>query len=296
MDRTALEIANQLLGNPADFAAIEVALFPFKLRFLSDIAFAVSGGGCVASLDNEALPPYWARTARAGQVLQLAPSTEGARAYVAFAGGIDLPLVLSSRATDLKGRFGGFEGRGLRRGDRIPIGPAKSTNAGVTATGFGAIPKLLLDDAYEKHDPNVTRVRILPGAEQNGFVPQAHDMFFGTDWIVTKDANRTGYRLQGPTLELKQPMELFSHGIVPGTVQVPSSGQPIIQLADANTCGGYPKIATVIEADLWRLAQTRVGGRIRFMETTRETAIGALRDQAMQMQDLRKTAQLVRSA
>jgi biotin-dependent carboxylase-like uncharacterized protein len=296
MDRTALEIANQLLGNPADFAAIEVALFPFKLRFLSDIAFAVSGGGCVASLDNDPLPPYWARTARAGQVLQLTPSTDGARAYVAFAGGIDLPLVLSSRATDLKGRFGGFEGRGLRRGDRIPIGPAKSTSAGVTATGFGAIPKLLLDDASEEHNLNVTRVRTLPGAEQNGFVMQARDLFFGTDWIVTKDANRTGYRLQGPILELKQPMELFSHGIVPGTVQVPSSGQPIIQLADANTCGGYPKIATVIEADLSRLAQTRVGGRIRFMETTRKAAIGALRDQAMQMQDLRKIAQLVRSA
>jgi biotin-dependent carboxylase-like uncharacterized protein len=296
MDRTALEIANLLLGNAADFAAIEVALFPFKLRFLSDATFAVSGGGCIASLDNDPLPPYWARRARSGQILQLAPSTEGARAYIAFAGGVDVPVVLSSRATDLKGRFGGFEGRGLRRGDRILIGPSKSTNAGVSEIGFGAIPKLLLENIGKKHDTNITRVRTIPGAEQNDFVAEAHNLFFDTDWIVTKDANRTGYRLQGPTLVLKRPMELFSHGIVPGTVQVPSSGQPIIQLADANTCGGYPKIATVIEADLWRLAQTRVGSRIRFVETSREAAIDALRDQATQMQDLRRIAQLVRSA
>jgi allophanate hydrolase subunit 2 len=141
----------------------------------------------------------------------------------------------------------------------------------------------------------VTRVRTLPGAEQNEFTDEARDLFFAREWVVTKDANRTGYRLQGPTLTLKRPLELFSHGIVPGTVQVPSSGQPIIQLADANTCGGYPKIATVIEADLWRLAQTRVGGRIRFAESSREAAIDALRDQATQMQDLRKTAQLVRA-
>jgi biotin-dependent carboxylase-like uncharacterized protein len=294
MDRAALEIANQLLGNPDGSAAIEVAMFPFRLRFLSDSAFAVTGGGCVASLDDDPLPPYWARTARTGQILQLAPSTEGARAYIAFAGGIDVPIVLTSRSTDMKGRFGGLEGRGLRRGDRLPIGPLDATKAGITATGFGAIPNLLLETTGQVS--NATRVRTLPGAEQNEFTDEARHLFFGNEWIVTKDANRTGYRLQGPTLSLKRPIELFSHGIVPGTVQVPSSGQPIIQLADANTCGGYPKIATVIEADLWRLAQTRMGGLIRFIETSRDDAIDALRGQAAQMQDLRRTAQLVRSA
>jgi biotin-dependent carboxylase-like uncharacterized protein len=296
MDRIALEIANHLLGNQRDCAAIEVVLFPFKLRFLSDVVFAVSGGGCAASLDKDPLPPYWARVARAGQILHLAPSAQGARAYVAFAGGVDVPIVLSSRSTDMKGRFGGFEGRGLKRGDRLPVGPARMAEADISATGFGAAPRLLLENFTETQASNVTRVRTLPGAEQNEFTDEARDQFFTSEWVVTKDANRTGYRLQGSTLTLKRPLELFSHGIVPGTVQVPSSGQPIIQLADANTCGGYPKIATVIEADLWRLAQTRGGGRIRFAETSREAAIDALRDQAAQMQDLCKTARLVRGA
>jgi 5-oxoprolinase (ATP-hydrolysing) subunit C len=294
MDRIALEIANHLLGNQPGCAAVEVALFPFKLRFLSHIAFAVSGGGCVARLDDDPLPPFWARVARAGQILQLTPSPEGARAYVAFAGGVDVPIVLSSRSTDMKGRFGGFEGRGLKRGDQLPVRPAGLAEAGISVTGFGAAPRLL-QNITETRESNVTRVHALPGAEQNEFTDEARDLFFASEWIVTKDANRTGYRLQGPMLTLKRPLELFSHGIVPGTVQVPSSGQPIIQLADANTCGGYPKIATVIEADLWRLAQTRSGGRIRFAETSREAAIDALRDQATQMQDLRETARLVRA-
>jgi len=293
MDRVALEVGNILLGNCAECAGIEVALFPFKLRFLSNVAFSITGAGSVATLDDEPLPPYWTRVARSGQTLHLAPSTGGARAYITFAGGVDVPSVLSSRSTDLKGRFGGLDGRGLKRGDRLSLGSACTEEVvAVPTAGFGAASPLL-QNFLETTDSNVTIVRVLPGAERNEFTDEVHSSFFTSAWLVTKDANRTGYRLNGPSLPLKRPIELFSHGIVPGTIQVPPSGQPIIQLADANTCGGYPKIANVIEADLWRLAQTRVGGRIRFQEVGRDAAIAAQREQAAQLRDLRQISNLV---
>ncbi|RUZ32171.1 allophanate hydrolase, partial [Mesorhizobium sp. M7A.F.Ca.CA.001.15.1.1] len=109
--------------------------------------------------------------------------------------------------------------------------------------------------------------------------------FTGSEWRITNDANRMGYRLSGETLSLLSPLELLSHGIVPGTVQVPPSGQPIIQLADANTCGGYPKIATVIEADLWRLAQAPVGAHLRFSPVSIEASTEVLRANRQQRRD-----------
>jgi biotin-dependent carboxylase-like uncharacterized protein len=292
MDRVALEVGNALVGNPATSAAIEIALFPFKLRFLTDVRFSVTGGGCSASIDDDPLPPCWTQVAKQQQILHLAPSVEGARAYVAFAGGIDVPIVLGSRSTDVKGSFGGLDGRGLQRGDRLNIHPSAVSGRSGEGAGFGAIPTLLTELANQA-ERSITTVRVLRAAEQSAFTAEARELFASTEWIVTKDANRTGYRLHGPALMLKRPLELFSHGIVPGTIQVPPSGHPIIQLADANTCGGYPKIATVIEADLWRLAQTRVGGRIRFVEVDRDAAIALLRGHAAQIEDLRRAAELI---
>ena len=122
-----------------------------------------------------------------------------------------------------------------------------------------------------------TVVRVLPAAEWDRFAPKVQEQFLNMPWQVTADANRVGYRLSGPELVSLCHDSLMSHGIVPGTIQVPSSGQPIVQLADANTCGGYPKIATVIEADQRLLAQTRVGGQIRFVLATRVQAHAALK-------------------
>ncbi len=161
--------------------------------------------------------------------------------------------------------------------------------------GFGAVlpPAAALPPAAVPPDEaaggSVT-VRVLPAAEHDGFDPASRAAFTGSDWEVGSEANRMGYRLSGPVLALERPVELFSHGIVPGIVQVPSNGQPIIQLADANTCGGYPKIAAVIEADLWRIAQAPVGARLRFVPTGQEAAVDALRAQAAWLADLRVTA------
>jgi 5-oxoprolinase (ATP-hydrolysing) subunit C len=269
MDRPAFETANALLGNEANAAAIEVALFPFRLRFHADARFALAGAACPATLDGEALPPWWTCEAKAGQTLRLDPPAKGARLYVAFAGGIDVPLVLGSRSTDAKGGFGGLEGRGLNRGDRLNLGAPSASHRRPRMPAFGAAPDWLGDGEPWR------AVRVLPAAEYGAFTARARETFFGTDWLVGAEANRMGYRLEGPELALSAPLELFSHGLVSGTVQVPASGLPIVQMADANTCGGYPKIAAVIEADLWKLAQAPVGARVRFTETDRPSALEA---------------------
>ncbi|MGX5849236.1 5-oxoprolinase subunit C family protein [Mesorhizobium sp. PL10] len=272
MDKQALAIANLMLGNDPSAAGMEIALYPFRLKAHVDTSIAVTGADCPISVGERRYPSWWAVAIRAGEILTIEAPRTGARSYIGFAGGLDVRPVMGSRATDVKGSFGGFGGRGLSRGDRLQLNVAEGS---LPVDGFGVV--LEERQAMRYGAVSTIEIRVLPAAEFDNFTPQAHAAFAGSDWSVTSDANRMGYRLSGEALSLVSPMELLSHGIVPGTVQVPPSGQPIIQLADANTCGGYPKIATVIEADLWRLAQTPVGARLRFVPVSIEVATEALR-------------------
>jgi len=291
MDTLALRLGNALLGNEPGAAAMEVALFPFRLRFHCHVEFAVTGADCTAMLDGAALPQCWSRLAAVGQVLALYPPRRGARAYVCVRGGLDVPVALGSRSTDQKNGFGGLDGRGFMRGDHLSVldGPARN------APGLGAWPAELDNMPGGAELP--TPLRVIPAAQADALAPEMTELFYETGWLLTADANRMGFRFSGPMLTLTKPMELFSHGIVPGTVQLPRSGQPMVQLADANTCGGYPKLATVIEADLWRLAQVLVGGKVRFVRVTRDVGIEALREQFRQIEGLgRQAARLYASA
>ena len=272
MDLLSFDIANALLGNDPQAAAIEVAMFPFRLRFETDTSIALTGADAGARLDGQKLPPFWVLPVKAGAELLLSPPRRGMRAYLGFAGGIAVPPVLGSRSTDLKSCFGGFLGRGLAKGDRLPLGdaaPRKLPQHGLGATLDAATKDFWAGEA------GAEPLRIIAAAEYKLFTPQALADFSRADWLVTNEANRMGYRLSGPELALTRKLELFSHGIVPGTIQVPASGQPIIQLADANTCGGYPKLAVVIEPDLWKLAQLGPGDRIRFVEANLAEALAA---------------------
>lgn len=287
MDPLAFDAGNALLGNPADAAGIEVALFPFRLRFHRHTPFALTGADCGATLDGRPLPPVWARSAGAGQVLALGAPRRGARAYVTVAGGLAVPPVMGSRSTDLKCGFGGLDGRGFKRGDRLEIGEVETPYD--LGAGFGAaIPASTATPDDAKAD--VVTLRVIAAAEHDAFESASRTAFETCEWTVGSEANRAGYRLSGPALALRQPLDLFSHGIVPGIVQVPSNGQPIVQLADANTCGGYPKIAAVIEADLWRIAQAPVGARLRFVPTGIEASIEALQSQAAWLAEIRAAA------
>ncbi len=282
MDRVALATGNILLGNPENSAAIEIPMFPFQVRFLEDIAFALTGADAHTELDGQAIPPWWTLQARKGQVLSLSAPKHGARCYLALAGGIDVPVMLGSRSTQLRGEFGGYCGRTLRQGDVISaIASTERGDAFTTlpAAGFGVEPPefaLLQGDIESIAHATRTFVRVLPAAEYDCYEDASLESFWRQDWKITSQSDRYGYRLAGEALVTKQTLEQRSNGIVPGVIQVPHSGQPIIQLRDAQPSGGYPKIGTVIEADLWRLGQARPGTQLHFVQTTYDEALSAL--------------------
>lgn len=293
MDRPALRVANLLLGNDEGAAALEIAIFPFRLKFIEPAKFSVTGANCHATLNGNPIPPWWARAADAGDELRLDPPSEGSRAYVALGGGVDLPPVLGSRATDLKSVFGGLEGRALMRGDRLSI-----VGVGVqptSPTAHGADPYYFRECLGGSPQGDALTLRVMPGAEFDAFTDAAREAFVSTTYKVSADNNRQGMRLEGPALTLTARLELMSHGIMPGTIQVPPSGGPVIQLAEANTCGGYPKFAHVIEPDLWKLAQAPSGSTIRFEVIGRAEAIEAIRRQALGIRRLINLMPLVAS-
>ncbi len=268
MDPVALQMGNLLLGNEAGEAGIELALFPFEIAFDADTAFALTGATAAATLDGEPLPANWSRHAHAGQVLNVQAPRQGVFSYLTFAGGLGIAEVLGARATDLKGHFGGVNGAALTAGQTVALRDAQA-QARVPVAGYGTAP-----GAIAMH---TGPLRVIPAAEWDDFDDASRDAFAREVWTVGREMNRQGYKLSGPTLSLRQRVELLSHGIVPGIVQVPPAGQPIVQMADANTMGGYPKIATVIAADLGRLAQTRPGETVRFELVDWDAAVAAER-------------------
>jgi biotin-dependent carboxylase-like uncharacterized protein len=290
MDRLALAAGNLMVGNGIEAAGLEIPMTPFRVKFHADTAFALTGADADASLGNRNLLPFWSSLARAGDTLTLNAARSGATAYLAVAGGFDVPTILGSRSTQLRGEFGGYEGRMLKKGDRLAVGIAPAAGA-FAETGVRPPSR-----ALPLGEAGTTTLRVLPAAEYEYFIEAARANFWSKPWKITPQSNRAGYRLVGPTLELAEPLELRSHGLVPGVIQVPHGGQPIIQLADAATAGGYPKIGTVIEADLWRLGQARLGSDIRFTEVRYEEAVAALDDIARWLDGVRDATQLVRNA
>ena len=292
MDPIAFTVGNVLLGNPDNAAAIEVQTFPFVVRFLADTNFAVTGADTAATLDDREVPPWWSATAKRGQTLTLRPPASGARAYLALAGGIDVPLILGSRSTHLRSEFGGFGGRFLQQGDVLRTLDGEGHAAPWKSGGLGVVPPSF---ALPATNGRVLPVRVLKAGEYDLFSAEMQERFWATEWKITHHSDRGGYRLSGQPIKLAAPVELRSYGLVAGIVQVPPSGEPIIQLSDANTAGGYPKIAVVIEADLWRLGQARLGRLIRFEEVTYETAVEAMAPVADYVTRIRRTVDLYRS-
>lgn len=290
MDPLALTAGNLLLGNDETAAGIEMQVFPFRIRFNQPCAFALTGADCDARLDDEALLPWWSNQAAAGQTLHLDLPTggvwRGCRAYLCVAGGIDVPLVLGSRSTQMRGSFGGHRGRSLQQGDCVNAGKPGSNR---TPTGFGLLAPAM---AMPREIDGQTAIRVLPAAEYELFTDKSRADFWSQPYRITPHSDRYGYRLAGPAVTPSTPLELRSHGIVPGVIQVPHGGQPIIQMRDAQPSGGYPKIGTVIGADLWRLGQAPIGSRIRFVECTWDEAVSALDNVDRWLGDIRRSIRL----
>jgi biotin-dependent carboxylase-like uncharacterized protein len=302
MDTLALRVGNLLLGNPEDAAGIEVQVYPFALRIAADMDIAVTGADCQARLDDIVLPPSWTTRARSGQILRLDSPTVGARSYVTVAGGIAVPVVLGSHSTNLRGGFGGQQGRALLAGDILPVCPLDQSQPKRPPISLGAVPPGLILPAVNRDVPPAAgsgaelTVRVLRAGEYDRFNDASQQRFWTTAWRITAQSDRVAFRLGGPGLTLLEPIEMRSHGVMPGVVQVPPAGEPIIQMSDANTAGGYPKIAGVIEADLWRLGQARMGSRVRFIEVGYADAVAAVDEVRRYLDHIARTVSLQREA
>lgn len=291
LDALALTLANRLVGNAPGAAGIELTMGRCELRFEADTRIALAGGDFGARLDGVPLAPYWSVAARSGQTLVLGHGA-GLRAWLAVAGGIDVPVVLGSRSTDLKAGFGGHRGRALKKGDRLALGPSlldaaqrerralglRGPEGGIderdrhrAADADAAERAHSLfgrhhDDGHDDDGGDATVLRVMPGPEFDQFTRAAQAALWRTRWRITPQSNRMGSRLDGPALQRARAGDMLSSGVVPGTIQVPPAGQPIILMGDAQTTGGYPRIGGVIRADLWKLAQAPLGGLLRLVE------------------------------
>jgi biotin-dependent carboxylase-like uncharacterized protein len=266
LDAPAAEAANELVGNDANDAVLECTLTGPRLRFLSTTHFAVTGADLGAVLHRPDLGawdvPLGRRLlARAGNELSFRERRRGCRAYLAFSGGLAVPPILGSRSTDLGSGFGGLEGRALRRGDRLWLGPHQLRT-----------PRLERWEPPE-HTTRPFRVRVVLGPQHERIEAASLARLLAEPYDVGPASNRVGCRLQGPRLAHSGSAEIVSDGMAPGSIQVPPDGMPIVMLADAPTTGGYPKPATVVGADLPRLAQLVPGvDSLRFEAVTLEEA------------------------
>ena len=260
VDPVMAAVVNRLVGNPDDAAVLECAMRGPRLRFHQAARVAWLGWN-----DDRAGRPI---EMQAGDELDLRASTRALRGYVAVSGGIDVACVLGSRATDVRAGFGGFHGRYVQSGDRLPVG---KTLVGPCAGDWRVNWPLTVasDDLLE--------LRFLPSLQHAWFSPDAHQKFRESIYQVSSMSDRMGTRLDGAALEREEASELFSQPVVAGSVQVPPDGKPIVLMAERQTIGGYPQLAQVISADLSKLARAWPGTRLRFREVTLQEARDAWR-------------------
>lgn len=277
MDSSAHRIANLLVGNDADAAALECTLGGVALQFGAPALVALTGRDISASLDGTTIPPWHPFLARRGGLLVL---HTGCRTSIAVAGGLDVPVILDGRGTSLLAGFGGWQGRALRREDVIPIGeaPARANRmiASLEAKGrivAGWSASAALQPAYA----TVPTLRFIAGPEWNLLTDASRAVLLGDTFRIAPESDRMGFRLSGHTLSLATSREMLSSGVTIGTIQLPPGGAPIVLMADRQTTGGYPRLGDVISVDLPLLAQLRPGDYLRFAPTSVETAQAAYR-------------------
>ncbi|MCI2422648.1 biotin-dependent carboxyltransferase family protein [Saccharopolyspora sp. K220] len=285
MDQFSYRAANLLVGNAEDAAALEATYIGPKLEFTDDRVVAVTGAQAPVRLNGEPVPAWQAFPARAGDVLSFAMLTAGCRIYLAVSGGIDVPQYLGSRSTYTLTGLGGFEGRKLAEDDRLPLGDG----TGVPGPG---VPEELRPEFAA-----VTELRTVVGLCSYRLTESGMDSFLGTDWKITKDADRVGYRLRGGRLDFVEREQPFGAGGDPanvvdlgypiGSIQVPGGDEPIVLLNDAVTGGGYATIGTIISTDRDRIAQTKTGDKVRFVPVDLETALAARRDRRARLEKIR---------
>lgn len=261
MDMFAFQAANTLAGNPIECAVIEIGLGDATFQATQDCVIAVTGLGYTLSIYLWEFPAWNSFFVRTGWKIHLSKMDDGMWSYLAVTGGIQTQRVLGSRSTYLRGAFGGFEGRQLQTGDTI-----RTEN--LAHLPYGLAGRSLTEAARPNYQDHPT-LDIIMGPQTEYFSEKSITTFLSSEYSISLTSDRMGYRLEGPLLTQRGKTELISEGMTFGAIQVPSSGQPIVMMADCPSTGGYPKIGTVAGADLPLLAQCVPNrSRVRFQETS----------------------------
>ncbi|MDR3231445.1 MAG: biotin-dependent carboxyltransferase family protein [Synergistaceae bacterium] len=274
MDTAALRLGNILVGNDEGAAGLEITMTGPLLKITEgEGCFAVTGAEAGITKNGVALSCWTAHKVVAGDALAFTPpKTGGSRAYFCVGGGIDVPLVMGSRSTYTRGKFGGYEGRALRSGDTLASGETDALQA--KCEGLECPPSL-----RPNRDANAP-LRVIPGPQDDRFTEEGLATFYASEYVITNSSDRMGCRMEGPEIAHKEAADIISDAICSGSVQVPGHGQPIVMLADRQTTGGYTKIATVCAVDVGNLAQRLPGQKVRFKKITVGEAVTLLQREA----------------
>ncbi|MBW6494753.1 MAG: biotin-dependent carboxyltransferase family protein [Burkholderiaceae bacterium] len=288
MDRYSLRCANLLVGNAEDAAGLEITFLGPELAFQAATVVAVTGARLTPRVNGQEMPLDESFTVPAGGVLSFDYLKTGARAYLAVAGGIDVPIVLGSRSTYGLGALGGYEGRKLAAGDRLPVGAA-----GAAISGRKLPPEFVTET------PREVELRVVVGLYDHWLTPESLAAFFDDEWTIASEADRIGYRFKGGRPMRFRPRERpFGAGSDPsnivdacypiGSIQIPGGLEPIVLHCDAVSGGGYAMLGTVINADLDRIAQLQPNYKARFVRVDVDQALAARREYGNRLARLRK--------
>ncbi|EHA15093.1 biotin-dependent carboxyltransferase family protein [Halomonas sp. HAL1] len=279
LDQLALRLGNLLVGNTGNEAAIEILVHPLIVRFEDSYDISVTGAdACLEFNDgSKELWPAWTRfKVQAGEQLTIGPARGGTISYLCVRAGLDVEPIMESRSTDLKGKFGGFQGRMLQPKDRLQ--GLKNENKEMHSLGI--IPPYL----YPKEE--VIKLRMIAGLELAYLDEEQQKNLFSTEWIISRQSNRVGCLLEGNSINFETPIEMLSHGLLPGLVQLPPSGKPIILQQDAQVSGGYPRLGCIIEEDLRFIAQARPGQKICLVCIAYDEAINIKKGQELYLLEI----------
>ena len=264
-DPLSLALANKLVGNNWDAAALEASLLGPTLLFNSPCAFALTGATAVVTLNGSPIAYHEAVFAEAGDEVAIGASETGARAYVAVAGGLIVEDVLGSPSTDLLATFGGHKGRSLQAEDVIAVPPKP-------------VEPLRTPDEFRVPMSSSWALRATTSVESEQLSDRGLKRLFDTNWTVGRRADRMGLKLEGPRLKISSDGRMPSAGTFPGTVQCPEDGSPYILSVDAGTVGGYPRVAQIVRADRHLIGQLRPGDHVRLLHRDPNAATQALRE------------------
>ena len=280
LDSFSFRAGNLLVGNLEEKACLETALMGLKLMALKEVVISITGGDLCPTLNGEPLTMWRTHLLVEGDVIHFKKVRAGCRAYLAVAGGFVVPRIMGSSSTYLSGRFGGLEGRKLKRGDIL-----YSLDISCSLNKLG----LRFPIDWVSFPEKKVSLRVISGPQDDHFTEEGFQTFCSSPYHVTPQCDRMGIRLEGPRIERRPDVEesIISEGLVAGAIQVPGDGNPIIILTELVT-GGYTKIATIISTDLPRVAQLKPGDQVRFLPISIEGAHDLLREQEERLKGFKK--------